>query len=95
MLRLRMGGNPCKCTSLHSVWFIQAPPRLQVNVLGPALHVLLLLPLILKTAKQHSVVPRIVVVSSEMIFTAKIGADAIAAPNTVETLSSKEYCTPE
>ncbi|KAE9398573.1 short-chain dehydrogenase [Gymnopus androsaceus JB14] len=68
---------------------------LQVNSLGPALHVLLLLPIIMNTAKQHSVVPRIVVVSSEMIFYANIGSDAIAAPNTLETLSSKEYCTPE
>jgi len=68
---------------------------LQVNSLGPALHVLLLLPIIMNTAKSHSVVPRIVVVSSEVIFFANIGSDAIAASNTLETLSSKEYCTPE
>ncbi|KAJ3766569.1 hypothetical protein FB446DRAFT_676389 [Lentinula raphanica] len=70
---------------------------LQVNSLGPALHALLLLPLISKTAKEHSVVPRIVVVSSEVIFFPDgiIGSDALAAENTLRTLSSKEYCTPE
>ncbi|KAJ3843260.1 hypothetical protein EV361DRAFT_884869 [Lentinula raphanica] len=70
---------------------------LQVNSLGPALHALLLLPLISKTAREHSVVPRIVVVSSEVIFfpDGTIGSDALAAVNTLQTLSSKEYCTPE
>ncbi|KAJ3863526.1 MAG: hypothetical protein NXY57DRAFT_1001009 [Lentinula lateritia] len=67
---------------------------LQVNSLGPALHTLLLLPIISNTAKQHSVVPRIVVVSSETIFMANIDSDAIAAANTLQTLSSKDYCTP-
>ncbi|KAJ3780032.1 hypothetical protein GGU11DRAFT_779093 [Lentinula aff. detonsa] len=71
--------------------------ELQVNSLGPALHVLLLLPIISKTATQYSVVPRIVVVSSETIFfpNTEIGSDAIAATNTLKTLSSKDYCTPE
>ncbi|KAJ4473610.1 hypothetical protein J3R30DRAFT_3406515 [Lentinula aciculospora] len=69
--------------------------ELQVNALGPALHAILLLPLISKTANRHSVVPRIVVVSSEMIFFANIESDAIDATNTLETLSSQEYCTQE
>ncbi|KAE9406207.1 short-chain dehydrogenase [Gymnopus androsaceus JB14] len=68
---------------------------LQVNAVGPAMHVLLLLPIIINTAKQHSVVPRIVVVSSGLAYTCDIGSDAIATPNTLETLSSKKYCTAE
>ncbi|KAF9069755.1 short-chain dehydrogenase [Rhodocollybia butyracea] len=68
---------------------------LQVNSLGPALHVILLLPIILRTAKQHSVVSRVVIVSSEVIFFANIRPEAIASPNILETLSSKEYCTAE
>ncbi|KIK61666.1 hypothetical protein GYMLUDRAFT_165742 [Collybiopsis luxurians FD-317 M1] len=68
---------------------------LQVNSLGPALHTLLLLPLMMNTARTHQVTPRIVVVSSEVIFWSDIPAEAVAAPNTLETLSSKEFCTPE
>ncbi|KAF5347455.1 hypothetical protein D9757_013827 [Collybiopsis confluens] len=68
---------------------------LQINSLGPAMHSLLLLPLIIKTAKVHSVIPRVVVVSSEVIFYADLPADVITAPNILEKLSDKEYCTPE
>ncbi|KAF9071563.1 hypothetical protein BDP27DRAFT_1321956, partial [Rhodocollybia butyracea] len=57
---------------------------LQVNSLGPALHTILLLPLISKTAKEHSVAPRIAVVSSEVMSVVKIGSDV---------LSSKDYLT--
>ncbi|KAF9069760.1 short-chain dehydrogenase [Rhodocollybia butyracea] len=67
----------------------------QVNGLGTTMHAILLLPVIFKTAKEHSVAPRIVVVSSEIIFSANIGPDALAASNTLEMLSSKEYCTPD
>ncbi|KAE9392292.1 NAD(P)-binding protein [Gymnopus androsaceus JB14] len=68
---------------------------LQVNSLGPAMHVLLLLPIIMNTAKVHSVDPRIVVVSSGAALSANIGSDAMAAPNTLEMLSSKAYCKTE
>ncbi|KAE9392310.1 short-chain dehydrogenase [Gymnopus androsaceus JB14] len=74
---------------------VHSDRRMVGNPCKTRLHILLLLPIIMNTAKQHSVVPRIVVVSSEVIFFANIGSDAIAAPNTLETLSSKEYCTPE
>lgn len=59
------------------------------------MHVLLLLPIITNTAKQHFVVPRTVVVSNGAAFSADIGLNAIAVSNTLEMLSSKEYCTPE
>ncbi|KIK61665.1 hypothetical protein GYMLUDRAFT_42685 [Collybiopsis luxurians FD-317 M1] len=67
---------------------------LQVNALGPALHTFLLLPLMQRTARKYSVLPRIVVVSSGLAFLGNISEDAVAAPNTLETLSSKGYCTP-
>ncbi len=67
---------------------------LQVNALGPALHTLLLLPTIVNTAKKYSVLPRIVVVSSGLIFWSTIKSDVISAPSSLQVLSSKEQFGP-
>ncbi|KAK7056347.1 hypothetical protein VNI00_002901 [Paramarasmius palmivorus] len=48
---------------------------LQVNTIAPALHALLLVPIMLRTAKEHSVTTRIVNVSSDLHFSATLAKD--------------------
>lgn len=67
--------------------------RLQVNHLSTALLSLLLLPRMEKTGRQFNSRPRVVIVSSEMHFFAKIKQDVITRPKILDRLSEKEYCT--
>ncbi|KAK1232147.1 hypothetical protein PQX77_004718 [Marasmius sp. AFHP31] len=61
---------------------------LQVNVLSCAMHIILHLPKMLQTAKEHpGTVPRIVVVSSDTHYWGKISAEAMNAPSTLRSLS--------
>ncbi|KAF9447064.1 NAD(P)-binding protein [Macrolepiota fuliginosa MF-IS2] len=68
---------------------------LQVNNLSSSLLALLLLPRVLKTAKQHGTIPRIVIVSSEVHFWTTFEDKVLDSPNAFEVLGSKEYCTPQ
>lgn len=69
--------------------------RLQVNDLSLSLLALLLLPRMLETAKQYNTVPRIVVVSSGVHYSARLEDKVFTSPNAFEVLGSKEYCTPQ
>ncbi|ESK93917.1 short-chain dehydrogenase [Moniliophthora roreri MCA 2997] len=66
---------------------------LQVNAIAPALHALLLLPHMLKTAKTHSTTPRIVNVSSDAHLFASLPHDKklITSPNLMEEMSTEDY----
>ncbi|KAJ7838051.1 hypothetical protein B0H13DRAFT_2677621 [Mycena leptocephala] len=66
---------------------------LQVNCLSTPLLALLLLPAMIKTAEQHSTVPRLVVVSSGMHYWAKIDKRVTENPDILKTIGSAEYCT--
>ncbi|KAJ6512135.1 hypothetical protein C8R47DRAFT_1093696 [Mycena vitilis] len=68
---------------------------LQVNCLSMPLLSLLLLPHMVRTAREHSTVPRIVVVASEVHFWASIEKRVAETPNILTTLGSAEYCTPK
>ncbi|KAJ7581186.1 hypothetical protein C8J56DRAFT_1057183 [Mycena floridula] len=66
---------------------------LQANNLSQELLSLLLVPKMLETAKRFSVVPRLVVVSSDVHFrVTEADPELINATNIHERLSSKEYC---
>jgi len=67
---------------------------LQVNHIGTSLLSLLLLPHLLKTAKQASTTPRLVVVSSELHYWATISKKEQESPKILEQLNNEEYCTP-
>jgi retinol dehydrogenase-12 len=67
--------------------------RLQVNHLSTALVSLLLLPIMIKTAKIHGTSPRLELVSSEMHYIANIAPTLLSAPAILEKMSSKEHCT--
>ena len=65
--------------------------RLQVNVLSAAMHIILHLPKMLQTAKEHpETVPRIVLVSSDTHYWATISTEAIDAPNMLRYLSDRD-----
>ncbi|KAJ7599315.1 hypothetical protein C8J56DRAFT_771070 [Mycena floridula] len=67
---------------------------LQVNNLSQELLALLLLPKMQETAKRFSIVPRLVVVSSDVhFFIAGPEPELMNATNIHEKLSSKEYCS--
>jgi hypothetical protein len=55
---------------------------------------LLLLPTMLKTAREHSTVPRLVVVPSEVHYWASIEKQIRENHAMLKTLGSAEYCTP-
>ncbi|KAL0575832.1 hypothetical protein V5O48_006140 [Marasmius crinis-equi] len=64
---------------------------LQVNLLGPALHLVLHIPKLLKTAKNHSGnVPRVVIVTSDVHYWDTIPIHAIDAPNTLKFMSDED-----
>ncbi|KAK7026616.1 WW domain-containing oxidoreductase [Favolaschia claudopus] len=65
---------------------------LQVNHLSTSLLALLLLPIMIRTAKQHATVPRIVVVSSDMHYFVKFSRDIAEDPEILKTLGGAEYC---
>ncbi|KAJ7272442.1 short-chain dehydrogenase [Mycena rebaudengoi] len=68
---------------------------LQVNCLSLSLLALLLLPRMLQTARDHSTLPRIVLVSSGLHYWATIDTHLLKSPNLLEMLGSKEYSTPK
>ncbi|KAK7055882.1 WW domain-containing oxidoreductase [Favolaschia claudopus] len=65
---------------------------LQVNHLSTAFLALLLLPTMIKTAQEHSTVPRIVIVDSELHYMATLSKPLLKDPHLLKTLSSVEYC---
>ncbi|KAG6918164.1 hypothetical protein DXG01_016149 [Tephrocybe rancida] len=66
---------------------------LQVNCMSLFLISLRLLPQMLKTATDYATRPRLVTVTSELHFWAKI-AETMPEGDIYKTLSNKEYCTP-
>lgn len=68
---------------------------LQVNCLSMPLLSLLLLPHMVRTAREHSTTPRIVVVASEVHYMASIEKRVAESPEILATLGSAEYCTPK
>ncbi|KAJ7493234.1 hypothetical protein B0H11DRAFT_2190852 [Mycena galericulata] len=65
---------------------------IQVNNLSTSLLALLLLPAMIKTAHEHSTLPRLVVVASGMHYWAKINKSLVESPEIVTTLGSAGYC---
>ncbi|KAJ6590424.1 hypothetical protein DFH09DRAFT_1273944 [Mycena vulgaris] len=65
---------------------------LQVNCLSTHLLALLLLPTMLKTAKEHSTFPRIVVVASGVHFSTTIEKPLSEDPAMLKTMGGAEYC---
>lgn len=72
---------------------IFVPPSFQTNDIAPSLHVLLLLPYLIKTADQYNTKPRIVVVSSDVHYWAmsKKSLKFANQPNMIDALSSVDY----
>ncbi|KAJ7731222.1 hypothetical protein B0H16DRAFT_1329416 [Mycena metata] len=66
---------------------------LQVNDLSTSLVALRLLPAMIKTAHEHSTVPRLVVVSSETHHWVEIEKGVYENPQILKTLGSSQYCT--
>ncbi|KAF8350270.1 hypothetical protein F5887DRAFT_422881 [Amanita rubescens] len=67
--------------------------RLQVNSLSTSLLALLLLPRMIETARTHSVVPRLVVVSSGAHYWSTFDQQVRESPEPLKTLGSKECRT--
>lgn len=67
---------------------------LQVNHLSTALVSFLLLPNMVKAAELHQSKSRLVIVCSETHFWVNL-SDVISAPNLLQTMNDKQYCTPE
>ncbi|KAL0567399.1 hypothetical protein V5O48_014591 [Marasmius crinis-equi] len=69
---------------------------LQVNVLGPAYHIVLSLPKLLKTAKNHpETVPRVVVVTSGLHHWANITPEVVEAAKPLEFMNVKDRYNPD
>ncbi|KAF8206573.1 hypothetical protein K438DRAFT_1904702 [Mycena galopus ATCC 62051] len=66
---------------------------LQVNHLSTSLLAFLLLPVMVKTAQQHSTTPRLVVVSSGTHYWVEINKDMSENPDILKTIGSAEYST--
>ncbi|KAJ7663868.1 hypothetical protein DFH06DRAFT_1188700 [Mycena polygramma] len=66
---------------------------LQINCLSTPLVALLLLPALIKTTNEHSTLPRLVVVSSEVHYWVDIEKRVCENPDIIKTLGSSEYCT--
>ncbi|KAF7371442.1 hypothetical protein MSAN_00781200 [Mycena sanguinolenta] len=66
----------------------------QVSCLSTPLVALVLLPAMMRTAREHSTFPRLVVVSSEVHYWASIEKAVRENPDMLKTLGSAEYCTP-
>jgi retinol dehydrogenase-12 len=67
--------------------------RLQVNSLSTPLLALLLLPIMIRTAKEHSTLPRLVVVASGVHYWITIDKKLGENPELLKTLGSAEHCT--
>ncbi|SJL12667.1 related to enoyl-CoA hydratase/isomerase [Armillaria ostoyae] len=68
---------------------------LHTNNLGPGLLAIRMIPKLLETARKHSVIPRLVIVASDVHYWATIEKDVIAGPSILAKLSDKDYCTKE
>ncbi|KAJ7650738.1 hypothetical protein FB45DRAFT_974495 [Roridomyces roridus] len=68
---------------------------IQVNCFALPLLSFLLLPHMIRTAREHSSTPRIVFVASEVHFMAKVEKQILESPEILKTLASAEYCTPK
>ncbi|KAK0443292.1 hypothetical protein EV421DRAFT_543423 [Armillaria borealis] len=68
---------------------------LHTNNLGPGLLAIRMIPKLLETARKHSVVPRLVIVASDVHYRTTIEKDVIAGPSILAKLSDKDYCTKE
>jgi len=66
-------------------------PTFQVNNLCTSLLALLLLPIILRTAEKHHTSPRIVVVSSEVHYRAKLDKDVLESPKGLVRFGKVEF----
>ncbi|KAF9260800.1 NAD(P)-binding protein, partial [Marasmius fiardii PR-910] len=65
---------------------------LQVNLISTALHIVLHIPKMLRTARKYrELTPRIVVVSTDSHYWSTIHTEAIDAPNSLEFLNQKKY----
>ncbi|KAJ7121955.1 hypothetical protein C8R43DRAFT_959322 [Mycena crocata] len=67
----------------------------EMNCLATPLLPLLLLPHMLRTAKEHATLPRVVVVTSELHYWADIPKDIRESNKILATLGSAEFCTPK
>ena len=65
--------------------------RFQVNNLCTSLLALRLLPIMLRTAEKHHTSPRIVVVTSELHYWAKLDKDVIDSPKGLVKFGTLEY----
>ncbi|KAK0474335.1 hypothetical protein EDD18DRAFT_257443 [Armillaria luteobubalina] len=68
---------------------------LHTNNLGPGLLAIRMIPKLLETARKHSVIPRLVIVASDVHYWTTIEKDVIAGPSILEKLTDKDYCTKE
>ncbi|KAK0199470.1 hypothetical protein DFS33DRAFT_1268460, partial [Desarmillaria ectypa] len=68
---------------------------LHTNNLGPGLLAIRMIPKMPDTARKHSVIPRLVIVASDVHYWTSIEKDVIASPSILAKLSDKEYCTKE
>ncbi|KAJ7066265.1 hypothetical protein C8F01DRAFT_981737 [Mycena amicta] len=67
---------------------------LKISALSTPYVALRLLPILLRTAREHSTVPRLVVVASEVHYWTDIEKSVLDNPtNIIKTLASQEYCT--
>ncbi|KAG7439188.1 NAD(P)-binding protein [Guyanagaster necrorhizus] len=64
---------------------------LHTNNLGPGLLAIRMIPKMLETARKHSVIPRLVIVASDVHYWTKIEKDVIASPRILAKLSDKQY----
>jgi len=92
-----MGGSPSTLHS-HSVkfceWLTHFKFSVQINDISTGLLAILLIPTLLKTAKEHITCPRIVVVGSETHHWVSLKPSLLNQPSPLRTLSeSEEYCT--
>ena len=65
--------------------------RFQVNNLCTSLLALRLLPIMLRTAEKHHTTPRMVVVSSEVHYFAKLDKNVFDSPNGLKNYGKLEY----
>ncbi|KAJ7613155.1 hypothetical protein FB45DRAFT_874676 [Roridomyces roridus] len=83
------GVNPSKYEVTKDGW----EAALQVNDLSTPLFSLLLLPHLLRTASEHGVVPRLVVVGSEVHYWAEFPRRLLDSGEILRTLGSQQFCT--
>lgn len=88
---LLMDGSLGSCFGVYSRKgkLMRAFASLQINNLGTSLLSLRLLPLMVDTSSE----PRLVIVTSDVHYFAKVDEEIAAQPGIWKNLSSEEYCT--